>query len=589
MAKVQATRLPVASASCTRASIVYNILFTLNLVSTPFLAYLAEPLPGSTDASKLPVSTTFDEFVNVTTAYFKQLYNNQTMQPDEVSRRELLSNRFVWRQDLVLPYEIPQDEAFDYMIRIPASLFFGQSQRSFIHKFLTSNATSRYQIQPWQMCQRNLVLNMIMSESCTWLEETGSSHYRFWLVIAMFPYLQGRVIKLIFRSTLTAYVTYILWCRYYRHYVVLLSNLRHFGLSCQYTRYEIVVGDPAYAILSDPVLSLAMVVDILSSILYSALALLQVSQFHDMWLYTSGCVYLARGVWYGFLFMRVFSMVVKTFGWEKSFAPVDPGMLTICAYLYNGPLMSLVGGTRLQSILQETWSWFLPHELREQAIECITATVMVVLIMAILPLVFSWVSSNSFKCHQVHPTTLKSRTSVSTYTFNDLKARILLSLTMQKHVKHEIGGSLHKLYNKNPRYRKIPLFSHSAADCYILCYTPDGTLDQRVRLSLVSCLDRQVLDPKHAISICTTMHSTPVCILNNEGCDTFMPISKDAQFEPELSLKDQKLESTHLSFSWDAVCYRHGSLLVSGFLIMIMLKYFGRFVLAPNVIVMKYS
>ncbi|KAG9405362.1 hypothetical protein AC1031_004469 [Aphanomyces cochlioides] len=357
----------------------------------PFLAYLAEPLPGSADASKLPDSATFDEFVNVTTAYFKQLYNNQTMQPDEVSRRELHSNRFVLRQDMVLPCEIPQDEAVDYMrlvcnstaaiqhnsfYLVVASLFFGYGQRSFIHKFLTSNATSRYQIQPWQMCQRNLVLTMTMSESCIWLEETGSSHYKFWVVVALSPYLQARVIKLIFRSILTAYVTYILWCRYYRHYVILLSNLRHFGLSSKYTRYQIVVGDPAYAILSDPVLSVAMVVDMLSSILYSALAHLQVTPFHDMWLYTCGCVYLARGVWYGFLFMRVISILVKTFGWEKSFAPVDPGMLTMCAFLYNGQPMSLVGGTRMQSIFHEMWSLFLPHEFREQAIECITAAVM---------------------------------------------------------------------------------------------------------------------------------------------------------------------------------------------------------------------
>ncbi|KAG9400947.1 hypothetical protein AC1031_009671 [Aphanomyces cochlioides] len=67
-------------------------------------------------------------------------------------------------------------------------------------------------------------------------------------------------------------------------------------------------------------------------------------------------------------------------------------------------------------------------------------------------------------------------------SYNDLKAVILLSLVMRKH--HEacpsIGGSLHRLYHKNPRYRSMPLFSHRATDVFVVCYDADGRADKRI-------------------------------------------------------------------------------------------------------------
>ncbi|KAG9400912.1 hypothetical protein AC1031_009633 [Aphanomyces cochlioides] len=46
-----------------------------------------------------------------------------------------------------------------------------------------------------------------------------------------------------------------------QQHIRLMTNLRHLGLSSGYVLYEIVGGDPAYmyAILSDPVVTLAMV------------------------------------------------------------------------------------------------------------------------------------------------------------------------------------------------------------------------------------------------------------------------------------------------------------------------------------------
>ncbi|KAH9119572.1 hypothetical protein AeMF1_007807 [Aphanomyces euteiches] len=307
MNKVEALRQPSPSASFTRLSILYNVVFVLNLVTTPFTAYLGEPFPNSFGSRHLPTWTTFDEFVNETTTYFKQFYNNQTML-HETSLRDVQNNTFVLRRDMTLPYEISPSDIIDYMIRMPASLFFSYGTRAYITNFLTSNSTKRNEMKPWQMCQHNQLLTLTLSTSCVWLEEIDANRYTFWVTFALSAFPTIRWVKVIVRGLLTIYITYILWIRYYRHYSVLLSNLRQHGMAQNFVRYKIVIGDPAFSVLSDAVVSVAMVGDMFTSLPYVGLAHLQVTQFEDAWLYISGCMYLSRGVWYALLFMRIISI-----------------------------------------------------------------------------------------------------------------------------------------------------------------------------------------------------------------------------------------------------------------------------------------
>ncbi|CAK4725652.1 unnamed protein product [Aphanomyces euteiches] len=237
---------------------------------------------------------------------------------------------------MTLQYAIPDRDMIDYIIRMPASLYYGQGLRSFLVDFLASNETTRNQTQPWQLCQHGQIVAIDVSDLCVWVEATAQeSSYTVWAVASVLETPESCWAKFLFRTLLTIYVLYV---RYYCHYVILLSNLRQVGISPQYTRYKIVVGDPAYAILSDPVVSVGMVVDTLWGVPYIAVALIQVTQFQDVWLYISGCVYLSRGVWFAYLFMQVLSAMVKKWGWEASFPPVDPGFLAIAAYIYCGPV-----------------------------------------------------------------------------------------------------------------------------------------------------------------------------------------------------------------------------------------------------------
>ncbi|KAH9104830.1 hypothetical protein AeMF1_019213 [Aphanomyces euteiches] len=101
-------------------------MFILSLTSTPYMAYLAEPLPGSVEAEYMPTWSSYEEYVNVSTIYFQLLYNNSTMCTNAVSRRDTATNTFGMRLTMVLPFEIPDDEDLNDMISMPAAPYYGK-------------------------------------------------------------------------------------------------------------------------------------------------------------------------------------------------------------------------------------------------------------------------------------------------------------------------------------------------------------------------------------------------------------------------------------------------------------------------------
>ncbi|CAK4227611.1 unnamed protein product, partial [Aphanomyces euteiches] len=322
--------------------------------------------------------------------------------------------------------------------------------------------------------------------------------------------------KFIFRSGVSTYVLYVFWTRYYRRFGPLLHNLRTIGFGSEYMHYQVVLGDPAYAILIDPFVSFAMFVDIWCAAPYAAMAVFR--------------------VWFAYLCMRGFSAVVKWRRWEAGFAPVDPGFLAICAYVYGGPMTSAIVFSPMVRLTRKSFSYFLPSALHGQVIEVSFLTVLYALTMAHFPLVYS-LAATKWSRYKQRRRLEKSRREIATISFsnpayNDIKAIILLSMVMRKHhpTCPTTGGSLHKLYHKNPRYRSMPLFSHRSADCFVVCYNADGNVAKRVRLSLLAWLDRQSRDPKLEIQLCTALHSTSVCILDDKPCSKQGWPSLDAKY-----------------------------------------------------------
>ncbi|CAK5017607.1 unnamed protein product, partial [Aphanomyces euteiches] len=115
-------------------------------------------------------------------------------------------------------------------------------------------------------------------------------------------------------------------------------------------------------ILSDPRVAAVMVADLMSTPAY---------------------------VWQGYLVMRGVSYLTKRRRWEAKFAPIDPGMLGFVAFLYGGPLFTLIGNTSLIAIFHFTWGFFLPSALEMEAIEAISGMIAGALLMQLFPLCFS--------------------------------------------------------------------------------------------------------------------------------------------------------------------------------------------------------
>ncbi|KAH9138140.1 hypothetical protein AeRB84_017502 [Aphanomyces euteiches] len=298
----------------------------------------------------------------------------------------------------------------------------------------------------WEMCQHTRFIGATTSEMCLWIEPLGLSRYAFWASNLTYESIESICIKFAFRCWICIYICYLLWAHYYHHYVVLLYNLRHLGLSNEYKYYKIVLGDPAYVILSDPLVALAMAADNWYSANYVAMAVAQVSQLQDAWLYIRGCLYLSRFVWFAYLGMQAGSFMIKRRQREDSFAPVDPALLAVSTYIYCGLIMSLICNTPMVWLMYGSWYVFLPPLMYQEAIETISLVIFVTLLMAILPLGFSriLVLWQHRQANRVRPTSSRMlKQSTSDYTYNDLKALILLSLSMRKHNVRMLGGTLH--------------------------------------------------------------------------------------------------------------------------------------------------
>ncbi|CAK4296883.1 unnamed protein product [Aphanomyces euteiches] len=144
------------------------------------MAYLTEPIPGGVAPMPPLTWNTFEEYVNTTVSHFQRVFNNDTLKPGQFSTRDLCTNSYGMRHDMAMPFEIAEHDVVDYLIRMPAAMFFGQGMRTFAVNFLTSNATRRMEFQPWQWCQHDLVLTIPIGDFCVWIEETKPHEYTVW-------------------------------------------------------------------------------------------------------------------------------------------------------------------------------------------------------------------------------------------------------------------------------------------------------------------------------------------------------------------------------------------------------------------------
>ncbi|KAH9186661.1 hypothetical protein AeNC1_011362, partial [Aphanomyces euteiches] len=504
--------------------------------STSVLAWVAR--------IRVPKWNSFQEYTNVMSAFFESVFHNKTSSEssdDVITLFDASSNTFAMRYIVDIPYSIPHDQVQDYLLLLPGITSFGTGMELYLTTFLTSNTSSRAATKPWHICEHEIEQVDSFDES--------SPRYNVWAAIYSLETPQLCWFKFIFRWLVAIYVLHVLWTRYYTHCRVLLSNLRCVGLGPEIVHYRVIFGDPAYVILTDPIVSVAIFVDIWYSMPYTIAAGMRVSQFSDLWSYALGCMYLSRTVWFAYLGMRGLSSFIKWRRWESSFAPVDPTFLALISYISGGPMTSFITKTPAAWAFRRTLTVLLTESEKEEAVEGILGVLIYTVMMPRIQLSTpEWLScggitamvrnsrsdySDVFVGRRVKLGVQSTNEKTFSHPFyNDIKAVVLFSLVMRQQSPSclSIGGSLHSLYHKNSRYRSLPLFSHRAADVFVVCYNADGRAVKQVRLSLSSWLDRQSRNPKLEFPMCPAVHSTSVSHINDVPCPTMKLLSTHAHY-----------------------------------------------------------
>ncbi|CAK4309223.1 unnamed protein product [Aphanomyces euteiches] len=363
MTKVGTTSRAKATARFSRSSLCYTGLFFFKLACTPLFAYLTEPMPWSLPERHVQVWDSFDVFNNATFEYLREHLNGQTM-----------SNS--------------SDLHFD-----STAMFFGHGMQVFVNDFLSQDASARRKSR-LHRCQRGYYFGAVSNDACLWLEPvlngTASDEYEVYYGILVWESVVWSWCKLAFRCLLTLFIMRVMWQRYCRHYFPLLRGLEEIGINGKFSRYEVIVGDPTYLILSDPLVGLVMLTDTLVAPAYVSWSLLRISQYKDIPALTLGLFYFTRQVWCGYFVMRVLSYVVKARQWESKFAPVDPGALGIGFFLFAGPLISLTANTPMMKTYSIMWTWLLPSALEFQGIEGATGVITGMLPTGFFPVYLSF-------------------------------------------------------------------------------------------------------------------------------------------------------------------------------------------------------
>ncbi|OQR91203.1 hypothetical protein ACHHYP_04896 [Achlya hypogyna] len=313
--------------------------------------------------------------------------------------------------------------------------------------------------------------------------------------------------KFAVRSCLTLYIVWRMWTSYYKHYVVLVTNLARFGLphaGGMSTVYEVVLGDPTSIILLDPLVSVVFVVDFWLSADYVTRAFMRLTQTEHRGIFLTACFYLSRTVWFAYAGLAAFSKLLKRWRKEHCFAEVDPSLVAMGVAVIAGPFTCLQFRVPfLLVIYRFLFTCVLTPAQTDEGGEVSLGAFVYSMLMGLLPLSYGLavplLAPLTPRTHVVSLVRQKTcalvNRAVAAQEYNDWKHRLLLwaiGRSMPKNRKDTYalyGGSVYQLLATSRCFKANVCMSQRGADCYVIFATGAKTVS--VRLSLLQCLDRR--------------------------------------------------------------------------------------------------
>ncbi|KAF0688638.1 Aste57867_19750 [Aphanomyces stellatus] len=511
-----------------KLALFYVCLFTLNLITIPLKAYLSEPLPWTLrqPALNLTLTMSFDGYVNSTYQYFTAKYNNQTLAPTTAFFRNSSDNSMLLRTTLSLPSNDVVN-CNKYLFQFPGAVFYSRGMVRFVCSFLAQKAATQHASVPAYMCQHNKLLGISLAEACTWIElasHVGNNSFTVYHVTQLLENATWSWIKFGMRCALACYIVWFLWQHVDHDYRPLLRNLPTIGLgenpAANCSSYVVHVGDPTWLILSHPFVTAFMVIDCAYCAPYSAIAVNRVSQVSNIEEFLLGSLYGSRLVWASYGTMRYFSSRIKRFNLEEYFAPMDSGLLALIVSFYSGPFIYMIVHSPVILIFQWQQQVFVPSTKQLIETEGILGAITFLLMFGILPLIQSWTACYIRRCRTKSATLVVGEPSrYASVQFNDWKHRAMLIHHGRIPTTHLSGGTMYALFDEDPKYRKLQLFSTRGSDCFVSCLDQNGVLTRHVRLSLLCALDFQTSSAGAAILTCPQHHAnTVVCRIDDHMC-----------------------------------------------------------------------
>ncbi|CAK4103050.1 unnamed protein product [Aphanomyces euteiches] len=512
-----------------RVSLLYTAFFIANLLAVPLKVYITETVPWRLPTAEFNSSRVLESFQELAQSSTKPLV------------------RTTWGYVLRYTLDLPSSPATDcthYMLQFPAALFYGPALRQLACNVMAHNYSTSSAFE----CESAYLGTLFFANACLWIEPAASASKHAAVVFTFGGTTHEPLMfcwfKFAARLAMSLSILRLMYHDYYRHYKPLVANLKTLGLLGErHAMYLVEMGDPAFLIFTNPWMTLLLGLHFYLDIVFVGLASVRTSQLVDFGEFCLGCLYCASLMWYGYLALRTATFFVKRYHWEAYCLSVDPGYLAFAATIYAGPLFYTLANTWFVFFIQNMLSW-VPNPDPDRAIDVAPRTfrslcdcnaslnaaflvcVTVAVLHCVVPLGFAFGQPWLQRRRQVRqylqgpPTALA--VNYSTEEYNDIKVTFLKAMLLKirkpqaapnDHARH--GGSIYHMYAENARYKRLPLLSHRASDCFVVCLNDDGNPVARVRLTLLHCLDRQENDPMRAIHICHSCQQTSsVCTID---------------------------------------------------------------------------
>ncbi|ETV91639.1 hypothetical protein H310_13886 [Aphanomyces invadans] len=535
-----------------KGSLLWSVLFTINLITAPLKAYLSESLPWDVP---LAISANATE----QTAALRAIYNSHMdSSPPTNWTFARRGPTYTLRTSLAaLPlHAIAPADCIDLVLQaFPAAVFYAPNMRRFVCDILARNASDRDYAHSSQCCQARMA-GSVIADICLWFELLPPNDASLTPVPLAYLGTHNRESsawtwsKWWARWFLVAFMVHFTWRHYFKHVVALWRNLdvqtmlqAQMSPRCLLAPHTTIcfhVGDPSSIVFCHPFVGAMFALDFVCGAEYIGLACARVSQVEDLGQFCLGCLYGSRVVWFGYCALQVAMFVMKRLRLNRRVAPVDSGILALAAACYVGPVFYVLSNTYAAKLFYIMWSIQLPKD-QDSGIDVTAACVATASVLGTLPLTYGlmqpwvnkWSRRGRVECvtlavHRKRSSGQAHRPTLGTPTWLDWKLRLATLCSPRRQDRRlsgendrHVGGSVYFVYDVHPRYKVHPMVCQRSTDCLISVKCGDrghGGITT-VRLSLFNHVAFLHDEPALAIQTCPGHHdNTHAGYFSTETC-----------------------------------------------------------------------